>query len=114
MAIAPGTYNITIQRRSDHVENIRLTDNNGTAINLTGFTVAAQVWNDDRSTKFADWTVAYTNRTNGEFSITLSSTQTTTFTPNLLAYDVLVVNGSGLKEYYLEGTIFMSEGYTTT
>ena len=40
--------------------------------------------------------------------------QTATFTPEILAYDVLLVDGSGLKEYYLEGKIFMSEGYTTT
>ena len=113
MAIAPGTYDITIQRRSDHVENISLTDSNGTAINLTGFNIAAQVWSQDRTKKFADWAVNFTNRTNGEFSITLTSTQTTTFFPDKLAYDVLVVNGSGLKEYYLEGSISMSEGYTT-
>ena len=114
MAIAPATYNITVQRRSDHQESIKLTDNNGTAIDLTGFTIAAQVWSVDRTKKFADWTVAFPNRTNGEFTIKLSSTQTTTFFPDKLAYDVLVINGSGLKEYYLEGSIIMSEGYTST
>ena len=38
MAIAPGTYNMTVQRRSDHSVPIVLKDNTGTAINLTGFT----------------------------------------------------------------------------
>ena len=114
MAIAPGTYNITILRRSDHVENIRLTDNNGTAINLTGFTVAAQVWEESRTTKYADFSVTYTDRSAGSVSISLTDTQTATFTPDILKYDVLLIDGAGSKQYYLEGTIFVSEGYTST
>ena len=114
MAIAPGTYNMTVQRRSDHSVPIVLKDNSGTAINLTGFTVAAQVWEETRTTKFADFSVAYTDRANGSVSITLTDTQTATFTPDILRYDVLLVDANGSKEYYLEGTIYMSEGYTTT
>jgi len=33
---------------------------------------------------------------------------------SILRYDVLLVDAGGSKEYYLEGTIYMSEGYTTT
>ena len=50
----------------------------------------------------------------GSVSITLTDTQTATFTPDVLKYDVLLINGAGAKEYYLEGTIFVSEGYTST
>ena len=113
MAIIAGTYDFTVQRRQDHTELFRITDSNDAAVNLTGFTVAAQVWNKERTGKYADFTVAYTNRTNGEFSISLTHVQTTQFTPNELSYDVLLLNGSGKREYYVEGTIFVSEGYTT-
>ena len=113
MAIVAGTYDFTVQRRSDHTELFRITDSNDNPVNLTGFTVAAQVWDKDRTGKYADFTVAYTNRTNGEFSISLTHVQTTQFTPNELSYDVLLLNGSGKREYYIEGTIFVSEGYTT-
>ena len=113
MAIIAGTYDFTVQRRSDHTELFRITDSNDDAVNLTGFTVAAQVWDKERTGKYADFTVAYTNRTNGEFSISLTHIQTLQFTPNELAYDVLLLNGSGKREYYIEGTIFVSEGYTT-
>ena len=114
MAIDPGTYNFTLQRRSDHTIPLLFKDSNNAAINLTGFTVAAQVWEETRTTKFADFSVAYTDRVAGSVSITLTDTQTATFTPNILKYDVLLINAAGLKEYYLEGTIFMSEGYTAT
>tara|TARA_Y100001973_G_C5188232_1_gene329233 strand:+ start:1553 stop:1894 length:342 start_codon:yes stop_codon:yes gene_type:complete len=112
MAIQPGTYNMTVQRRSDHSIQLVFKDGNNAAINLTGFTVEAQVWEETRTTKFADFTVTYTNRSTGTIDISLTDTQTATFSPNVLKYDVLLTNPSGLKEYYLEGNIFTSEGYT--
>ena len=112
MAITPGTYNMTVQRRSDHSIQLVFKDSNDSAINLTGYTVEAQVWEEPRTTKYADFTVVYTNRSTGTIDISLTDTQTATFSPEILRYDVLLTNPSGLKEYYLEGNIFMSEGYT--
>ena len=112
MAISPGTYNMTVQRRSDHSIQLVFKDSSNNAINLNGFTVAAQVWEETRTTKYADFAVTYTNRSTGTVDIALTDTQTATFSPSVLKYDVLLTNGSGLKEYYLEGNIFVSEGYT--
>jgi hypothetical protein len=111
MAIAPGTYNISLQRRADYSVTLQFKDSTGTAINLTGWTAAAQAWNQDRTTKYADFTVTYTNRSTGTIAIALTSVQSATL-PNEAYYDVLLTNGSGLKEYYLEGIIYVSEGYT--
>ena len=44
MAIAPGTYDMTIQRRSDHNVSVTLKDSGGSAVNLSGYTVASQIW----------------------------------------------------------------------
>ena len=112
MAIQPATYDFTVQRRADHSIPLLFKDSSNNAINLTGFTVAAQVWEETRTTKYADFSVTYTDRTAGSVKISLTDTQTATFTPEVLKYDVLLTNGSGEKEYYLEGTIFVSEGYT--
>ena len=113
MAIIPAKKNFDIERRADFPLRLTFEDSSGNAINLTGYTVAAQVWDTNRITKYADFAVAYTNRTTGTINISLTDTQTATFSPNTLKYDVLLTNGSGLKEYYLEGTITISEGYTT-
>ena len=114
MAIEPGIYNFTLQRRSDHTIPLIFKDSNNAVINLTGFTVAAQVWEETRTTKYDDFSITYTDRSAGSVSITLTDTQTATFTPDILKYDVLLIDAGGSKEYYLEGTIFVSEGYTTT
>jgi hypothetical protein len=104
---------MTVQRRSDHKIKLVFKDSNNSAINLTGYTVAAQVWDEPRSNKYADWTVTYTNRAAGTVHIALTDTQTADFTPEVLKYDVVLTDTNGLKEYYLEGTIFVSEGYST-
>jgi|TARA_B100001939_G_scaffold220484_1_gene189767 hypothetical protein len=111
MAVQPGTYNFTLQRRSDHSLDLQFKDSNNAAIDLTGYTVYAQAWDEGRTTKSADFTVVYTNRSNGQIQISLTDTQTATF-PDELRYDVLLENSSGLREYYLEGIIFVSQGYT--
>ena len=113
MAIIPGKKNFTVDRRADFPIRLTFKDSTGSAIDLTGYTVAAQVYDESRSTKYADWTVAYTNRTGGTVDISLSDTQTATFSPNELKYDVLLTEPSGNKNYYLQGTLYISEGYTT-
>jgi hypothetical protein len=111
MAVTPATYNITLQRRADFSLQLAFKDGSNVAIDLTGWTVAAQAWNEDRTTKYADFAVAYTNRVTGSITLSLTSNQTTSF-PKEAYYDVLLTNPSNFKEYYLEGVIYVSEGYT--
>ena len=111
MAVSPGVYNITLQRRADYYVRLQFKDSTGTAIDLTGWTVEAQSWDENRNKKYVDFAVAYTDRTAGTVSISLTDAQTETL-PVLSYYDVLLTNVSGVKEYYLEGKITSSEGYT--
>ena len=111
MAVSPGTYNITLQRRADYSVLLQFKDSNDAVIDLTEYTAYAQVWNEGRTTKYADFGIAYTNRTNGQITISLTDTQTATFIDEL-RYDVLLEDGSGNREYYLEGIVFVSQGYT--
>ena len=114
MAINPAQKDFTVQRRADFPLTLTFKDGNGDAINLTGYTVAAEVYDESRSTSYGSFAVTYTNRTGGVIDIKLTDTQTAAFSPNELKYDVLLVDGSDNREYYLEGTIFVSEGYTST
>jgi hypothetical protein len=111
MSVQPGQHNIAIQRRADYDLSLQFKDSTGAAINLTGWTAYAQVWNASRTTKYADFTVTYTNRAAGTIAIALTDTQTTAF-PDEAYYDVLLEDSSGLRNYYLEGIVFVSEGYT--
>ena len=107
MAIAPGTYNMTVQRRSDHAIQLVFKDGNNNAINLTGFTVEAQVWEETRTTKYADFIVTYTNRGGGIVDISLTDTETANFTPDILKIKAIVFLAKVvLYNYFVPGIKF--------
>jgi len=112
MAIIPGKKNFTVDRRADFPIRLTFKDSTGSAINLNGYTVEAQVYDESRSTKYADWAITYTDRANGIIDMNLADTDTANFTPEILFYDVLLTEPGGNKNYYLEGKLFVSEGYT--
>lgn len=113
MAIIPKrSTDFTVVRRSDFTMRLTVKDSDSNPVNLTGYTVAGEVYNEDRSTKYADWTVAYTNRANGIVDVSLTDVQTTTFTPKILFYDFKYTQPDGIEFVYLRGKLFMLEGYT--
>lgn len=111
MAITPATYNLRVQKRADHPMAVTFKDSTGTAINLTGYTVLAQVWDKCRTSKIGDWTVTVTSAVNGQVELKLPYTVTAVL-PAEAYYDVMLVAPGGLREFYLQGVIRASEGYT--
>jgi hypothetical protein len=111
MSVQPGQHNISVQRRADYDLQLQFKDSADAAIDLTGWTAYAQVWNRGRSTKYADFAVTYVNRAQGTIKIALTDTQTAAF-PDEAYYDVLLEDTAGLRNYYLEGIVYVSEGYT--
>ena len=113
MGVSPGTYNMTVQRSADFSLQLQFKDSSSAVINLTGFTVYAQCWDEGRNIKYGDFAITYTNRVNGIIDISLTDVQTATFETDTLYYDVMLESSNGTREYYLEGVITMSEGYTS-
>ena len=112
MAINPGVKNFDVVKRSDFPLTLTFKDSTGSAMNLNGYTVAAQVWDINRKVKFADFDITYTNRTGGVIDIALTDAQTDNFIVGTLKYDVKLTDPNGDKFYVLEGKLFISEGYT--
>ena len=111
MSVQPGQHNITVQRRADYSLQLQFKDSAGVGIDLTGWTAYAQVWDQGRVTKYADFAITYVDRPTGQIRITLTDSQTAAF-PNEAFYDVLLEDTAGLRNYYLEGIVYVSEGYT--
>lgn len=107
----PGIYNIRPQRRADFLLPLQFKDSEGVPVNLIGWEVLAQVWNKQRTTKYADFSVTVTDAAQGSVTLRLHHDDTATL-PTECRYDVMLVDGSGLREYYLEGIVRPSEGYT--
>jgi len=112
MAIIPGVKNFDLTKRADFGLQLKFKDSTGSAINLSGYTVAAQVWDLNRKIKFADWVITYTNRLQGIVDIALTDIQTDNFNVGTLKYDVKLTEPSGDEHYYIKGNLNVTEGYT--
>ena len=111
MATTPAQYNIRPQRRADYPLTLRFKDPDGVVMDLTGWTVLAQVWTTGRTSKLGDFSVTVATPSSGEVALRLGYSVTAAL-PDECRWDVMLVNPSGLREYYLEGIVRPSEGYT--
>ena len=100
MSSPPALQNLEIYRATDWFQEYILeteqTDGSFTAMDLAGFTITSQAWDEERDYKFAAYVVGY---------------QTVDF-PDELYYDVVVTNTTGEKETYVKGKIKVLQGYT--
>tara|TARA_B100001093_G_scaffold142651_1_gene135090 strand:- start:185 stop:529 length:345 start_codon:yes stop_codon:yes gene_type:complete len=113
MAIIPKkSTDFTVVRRSDFPLTLTIKDSTSSAVNLTGYTVAGEVYDVGRTKKYADWNITYTNRSGGIVDIDLTDEQTTTFTKDSLSYDIKLTQPNGKEFVYLRGKLNMLEGYT--
>ena len=112
MSVQPGKYDFTLQRRADFSFELEFKRGDpATGVDLTDASILAQCWDKNRKRKYADFDVAYLDRSAGKVQLSLTDTQTETF-PNEVFYDVLFISTIGFREYFLEGKISVSEGYT--
>jgi hypothetical protein len=109
--IRPANYTLHIPQRATLEEPITLKAG-GVALNLTGYTVLAQIWKDEnRRTKLADLTVTYVNRVLGQIKLSLTRAQTRLITQNCF-WDLLVIEPGGAADYWLEGLAMLDPGLT--
>lgn len=101
----PGRYDITVYQRATFELDVTL------PFDLTGHTVIAQIWDDKRRKKFADFDVEYLDRPNGEIRITVDSDLTKLMTKDG-EWDLMVKYSDGTKQYWLEGNVVLDLGYT--
>tara|TARA_R100001082_G_scaffold110697_1_gene91401 strand:+ start:112 stop:447 length:336 start_codon:yes stop_codon:yes gene_type:complete len=111
MSINPGTFNITLYRRSDWIQPIVLKDSTGSAVNLSGYTASSQIWNQERTKKHVDITCTITNTSTGAITLSLTDTQTSIL-PKTAYYDLKLTTGSN-SDFWLTGKITANEGYTS-
>jgi len=111
MSIDPGTYNITLYRRNDWSKEFTLKDSTGSVVDLTGYSVASELWTIDRAKKWVDVTTAITDATGGKVTMSLTDTQTADL-PDTSYYDLKLTTGD-ISNLWLQGTVTAKMGYTT-
>ena len=107
----PASYDITIHQGATFELFLQYKDSEGAPVNMTGYSVAAQLWNRLGTTKMADFNLAWENQSAGSFRLKLASSVTNGITEQG-QYDVLVTQPNNDKFYLIQGTAFIDLGLT--
>tara|TARA_R110000772_G_scaffold35266_3_gene85159 strand:+ start:368 stop:703 length:336 start_codon:yes stop_codon:yes gene_type:complete len=104
--------NMTIDQGTDFSSAIDVTDADGDAVNLTGYTVAGQIRKTYTSSTAVDLTCAVSNATSGIVSVALTAAQSNAMKSGRYVYDVEITSSGGAKTRVLEGQVEITPGVT--
>lgn len=106
---SPGSYDITIYQGATFSLPLQYENSSGTPVNMSGYTVQAQLWNRLGTSRISNFSVDWVEQASGSFKISLGSTVTSGITEQG-QYDVLITEPGGSKYYILQGNAFFDPG----
>ena len=104
--------NIFIDAGADFSTTVTVTDSSGSALDLTGYTHAAQIRKTyESASATVAFTSATTDATGGKFTLTLTNTQTAGIPHGRYVYDAVITTGS-TKTRVVEGIVTINPRVT--
>ena len=104
--------NIFIDQGATFTTTVTVTASTGDAVNLSGYSVAAQIRKTFLSSSATAFTATISNASSGEITISLTDTQTTALEAGRFVYDVLITASGGTKTRVVEGQVTVNPSVT--
>ena len=104
--------NIFIDQGATFTTTVTVSDANGDAVNLSGYSVAAQIRKSFLSSSATAFTASISNASAGEITISLTDSQTTSLESGRYVYDVLITASGGTKTRVVEGQVTVNPSVT--
>ena len=110
--MSAGTYNFTIEQGTTFSRVLTLQEN-GSAMNLTGYSVASQMRSThDSSSIVATFSGSVTNASSGQLTLSSTNSQTSAIEEAIYVYDVEITSGAGAVTRILEGNVTVTPEVT--
>ena len=106
--------NIFIDAGTDFTTTVTVTDSTGSAVNLSGYSHAAQIRKSyDSSSATASFTTTTSDASAGQFTLALSNSQTAAIPHGRYVYDAVITQTSGgTKTRVVEGQVTVNPSVT--
>ncbi len=117
--INPGQFNFSILSGGTFGFQINWTDSAGTPIDLTGYSAKMQVRSSVNSVNplmtlsTSNGQIIIPTPSNGQIFLSVSSTETAELPAGNYVYDLQMTNGSGGKDYLIQGKVVIEKMNTT-
>lgn len=112
--MATPVVNIVVPQGSDFTQTFTSKESNGTARDLSGYSVSAVLRKHDTATSSTAFSAGITSAAAGKVTITMTDTTSLNLTPGRYVYDVRLVSGIGTVSRLVEGMAMVTAGITTT
>lgn len=104
--------NLFIDQGTNYSNTITVASSAGTALNLTGYTVASQMRKSYSSSSYHNFTASVYDASAGKVKLELNSTQSSAITPGRYLYDVEITSPAGVKTRVIEGIVTVTPEIT--
>ena len=104
--------NIFIDQGTDFSITVDVTQSDGAALNLTGYSAAAQIRKTYGSSNVSAVFTTSISAAEGQVTISLTDTQTSGLTAGRYVYDLNITSGSGITTRVVEGQAIITPGVT--
>lgn len=110
--MAAGTYNFTFEQGATFSRQLTVQDN-GAAMNLTGYSARMQLRSSVESTTVAlTVTCAITNATSGIITVSNTATETMGVDAGIYVYDLEIESSAGVVTRLMQGTATITANVT--
>jgi hypothetical protein len=110
MAVYAANY--ILDKGTDFETELNLTEDDGSPLNLVGYTATAKIRKHPTAPKYKPFTITFIDREEGRVKISLSNTQTSGLQEGRNYYDLLLTDGTGKVTKVIEGNIIVNETAT--
>jgi hypothetical protein len=110
--MAVYAVNFILDKGTDFEEEINLSEDDGSPLNLVGYIAAAKIRKYPTSPKYTPFVITFIDREEGRLKISLSSSQTSGLQEGRNYYDLLLTDGTGKVKKVIEGNIIVNETAT--
>ncbi len=104
--------NLYIDQGSDFNSIVTLTSQDGTPLELTGYTVKSQFRKSYQSSSATEFQVSVYSAANGQIKISLPASVSTTLNAGRFLYDVEITSFTGERKRVLEGIVVLTPEIT--
>lgn len=110
--IYPATHNIKALRNATFRIALTAKDEGGTPINLSGYTIDADIYNAANSSIVDSFNCTITDAAAGQFEMELAPPDTLGLNPGSYLYDVSLTTPGGDRYYWLKGSLTVEQTYS--
>lgn len=107
--MVPACFPITIVQGADFELEITYQDSNGLGINMSGWTLEADLYSRLGNQKLASFSLPWSNQASGIFRLTMSGSTTSGITQDG-QYDIFATDPAGGVRCILEGSATLNPG----